>query len=50
MRTELVNEIANEALCHLQFYKVLYFVHKNIDKIILVIFSKIIICLIVIHV
>ena len=50
MRTELVNNIANEAIYQLQYYKNLYFTHKEIIKILLILFSTIIVCLIAFHV
>ena len=50
MKTELVNDIANEATYQLQYYKILYIAHKKINKILLIFFSTIIICLIAIHV
>ena len=46
MKTELVNNIAKEAIYHLQCYKNLYLAHKKINKIFLIFFSTIIICLI----
>ena len=46
MKTEIVNNIANEAIYQLQYYKKLYLVHKKINKIFLILFSTIIICLI----
>ena len=49
MKTELVNNIANEAI-YLQYFKNLYLAHKKINKILLILFSTLIICLIVIHV
>ena len=50
MKTELVNNIANEAIYQLQYYKNLYIAHKKIDKILLIFFSTTIICLITFHV
>ena len=50
MKTELVNNIANEAIYQLQYYKKLYLAHKKINKIILLFFSTITICLIAFHV
>ena len=46
MKTELVNNIANEAIYQLEYYKNLYLVHKKLNKILLIIISKLIICLI----
>ena len=50
MKTELVNNIANEAIYQLRYYKNLYLAHKKINKILLILFSTIIICLIAFHV
>ena len=47
MKTELVNNIANEAIYQLQYYKKLYLIHKKVNKILLVIISTLFICLIV---
>ena len=46
MKTELVNNIANEAIYQLQYYRKLYLTHINNNKIFLILFSTIIICLI----
>ena len=46
MKTEVVNNIANEAIYHLQYYKNLYLTHKKINKIFLILFIIRIICLI----
>ena len=46
MKTELVNNIANEAIYQLQYYKNLYLTHEKTNKIFLILFSTIIICLI----
>ena len=46
MKTELVNNIANEAIYQLKYYKNLYLAHKKINKIFLILFTTIIICLI----
>ena len=46
MRTEIVNNIANEAIYQLQYYKNLYLTHKKINKIFLILFITIFICLI----
>ena len=46
MRTEIVNNIANEAIYQLQYYKNLYLAHKKINKIFLILFITIIIGLI----
>ena len=48
MKTELVNNIANQGIYQLQYYKNLYFAHKMINKIFLILFSTINICLIAI--
>ena len=50
MKTELVNNIANEAIYQLHYYKSLYLTHKNINKIMLIVFTTIMICLIAFHV
>ena len=50
MKTELVNNIANEAIYQLQYFKNLYLTHKKINKILLIICTTISICLIAIHV
>ena len=36
MRTELVNNIANEQIYQLQYYKKVYLTHKKINKVILI--------------
>ena len=46
MKTEVVNNIANEAIYQLQYYKNLDQSHKKINKIFLILFISIIICLI----
>ena len=46
MRTEVVNNLANEVIYQLEYYKKLYFTHKKINKIFLILFTIIIICLI----
>ena len=46
MKTELVNNIADEGIYQLQYYKNLYLTHKKINKILLIIISIIFICLI----
>ena len=46
MRTELVNNIANEAIYQLKYYKSLYLAHKITNKILLILFSTVSICLI----
>ena len=46
MKTKLVNNIANEAIYQLQYYKNLYLTHKKINEILLIVFSTINICLI----
>ena len=45
MKTEIVNNIANEAIYQLQDYKNLYLPHKEINKIFLILFITKIICL-----
>ena len=46
MKTEVVNNIANEAIYQLQYYKKLYLTQKKINKIFLLLFTTIFICLI----
>ena len=46
MKTELVNNIANEAIYQLKYSKNLYLAHKKIIKIFLILFTTIFICLI----
>ena len=46
MRTEIVNNLANEAIYQLEYYKKLYLTHKKINEIFLILFTIIIICLI----
>ena len=48
MRTEVVNNLANEAIYQLEYYKNLYLVHKKINKLLLILLRTIFICLIVI--
>ena len=50
MKTEIINNIANEAVYQLKYYKKLYLAYKKNTKILLKISSKIIICLIAFHV
>ena len=50
MKTEHVNNIANEASYQLRYYKYLYLTHRKINKILLIIFAAIFICLIAFHV
>ena len=47
MKTEIVNNLADEAIYHLQYYKNLYLVYKKINKTLLILLITIIICLIV---
>ena len=47
MKTELVYNIANEAIYQLQYYKTFYLTHKKINKKCLILFSKLFIRLIV---
>ena len=46
MRTEIVNNMANEGIFQLQYYKKLYLVHKKINKLLLLIISILLNCLI----
>ena len=46
MKTELANNIANEAIYQLQYYKKLNLAHKKINKIFLIVFTTIFFCLI----
>ena len=46
MKTEIVNNIANEGIYHIKDYKNLYLTHKKINKIFLILFITIFICLI----
>ena len=46
MKTEIVNNIASEAVYQVQYYKNLYLTHKKIKKIFLILFITIIIFLI----
>ena len=46
MRTEVVNNLAGEAIYQLEYYKNLYLVHKKVNKILLILFSTLFICLI----
>ena len=46
MITELINNIANEGIYQLEYYKNLYLVHKKVNKILLIIISTLFICLI----
>ena len=50
MRTEVVNNLADEAIYQLQYYKNFYLRHKKINQILLILFITIIICLIAFHV
>ena len=43
MRTEVVNNLANEAIYQLQYYKKLYLTQKKINKILLILISTLII-------
>ena len=47
MKTETVNNIAKEAIYQLEYFKKLYLAHKKINKMLLILFITIIICLIV---
>ena len=46
MKTEIVNNTANEGIYQLKYYKNLYLTHKMINKIFLILFITIFICLI----
>ena len=46
MKTKIVNNIANEAIYQLEYYKNLYLIHKKVNKILLIILSTLFICLI----
>ena len=46
MRTEVVKNLANEAIYQLEYYKNLFLVHKKVNKIILINISTFLICLI----
>ena len=46
MKTELINNIANEGIYQLEYYENLYLAHKKINKICLILFSILNICLI----
>ena len=48
MRTEVVDNLADEAIYQLQYYKNLYLTHKKINKTLLILLITIFICLIVI--
>ena len=48
MKTVLVKNIANEAIYQVQYYKKLYLTHIKNNKVFLILFSTIIICLIAI--
>ena len=48
MKTEIVNNLADEAIYQLQYYKNLYLVYKKINRILLILLITIFICLIVI--
>ena len=48
MRIEVVNNLADEAIYQIEYYKNLYLVHKKLNKILLIIISTLFICLIVI--
>ena len=46
MKTKIVNNIANEGIYQLKYYKNLYLTHKKVNKIFLILFITIFICLI----
>ena len=46
MKTELVNNIANEGIYQLEYYKNLYLAHKKVNKKLLLFISILFICLI----
>ena len=48
MRTEVVNNLADEAIYHLKYYRNLYLIYKKINKLLLILLITIFICLIVI--
>ena len=48
MKTEVGNNLADEAIYQLQYYKNLYLVYKKINKLLLILLILIFICLIVI--
>ena len=50
MKTEIGNNIANDAIYHLKHFKNLYLAHKKINKILLIYFSTLVISLIAFHV
>ena len=50
MRTEVVNNLADEAIYQLQYYKNFYLTHKMFNKILLILFITLSICLITFHV
>ena len=50
MKTDLVNNLANEASIQLHYYKNLHLAHKKFNKFLLTLISTIILGLIVIHV
>ena len=46
MRTEVVNNLADEAINQLEYYKNLYLVYRKINNILLILLITIFICLI----
>ena len=46
MKTKFANNLANEAIYQLQYYKKLYLAHKKINKTLLILLVPIIVCLI----
>ena len=50
MKTELVNNVANEGIHYLQYYKNLYLTLEKIIKILLIVFTTITLCLFVCHI
>ena len=50
METELVRKIENEAKYQLKFYKNIHLADKRNSKILLILFSTLIVCLFAIHV
>ena len=50
MKTEIVNDIANEGIYQLNYYKKLYLTHKKINIILVIFIIILIICLNLSHV
>ena len=47
MKRELINNIANQGIYQLDYYENKYLIHKKIKKMLLILISTLIICLIV---